>query len=259
MKLFKHDLDKMKNEGMENVPMEERRQFLKMGLAITGLFAGGTIFSAMSVMDKVFASSDDFTAQYPYKPHYGMIIFQNRCVDCERCVAACGETNHVPKEAYRTRVLSKEMPDAVGIVKREFTPVLCNHCIIPQCTRVCPTKATYKDPTNGIVMMNINKCIGCLTCQEACPYNARYFNEEKHAVDKCNFCFDTRLSKGEKLTACAAACPATCRVFGDLSDKGSDLFKAVHQLERPVWVLRPEAGTKPNVFYTKDTSPVAFK
>jgi Fe-S-cluster-containing dehydrogenase component len=258
MKLGKHDLDNMKNEGIENVPMEERRTFLKIGLAITGMFAGGSIFSAMSVMDKVFASTEEFSAKYPYKPHYSMVMYQDRCVDCERCIEACAKTNAVPHEGYRTRILMKEMPDAIGS-KHEFIPVLCNQCNIPQCTRVCPTKATYKDTTNGIVMMDIKKCIGCLTCQEGCPYNARYFSEEKLAVDKCNFCIDTRLSKGEKLTACSAACPATSRVFGDLSDKGSVVYRAVHQLEHPVWVLRPEAGTVPNVFYTKDSTPLVFK
>jgi Fe-S-cluster-containing dehydrogenase component len=229
----KMKLENMNNEGVENIPMQERRTFMKMGLALTGIFAGGTVFSAVSCIDRVFASSEEFAGKYPYKPHYSMIIHQDRCIDCERCVEA-----------------QRDVPDAVG-QKREFIPVLCNQCNLPQCTRVCPTKATYKDQTNGIVMMDVRKCIGCLTCQEGCPYNARYFNEEKQAVDKCNFCFDTRLSKGEKLTGCAAACPAGARVFGDLSDKGSDAYKTVHQIERAVWVLRPEAGTKPNVFYTK--------
>ncbi len=84
-----------------------------------------------------------------------------------------------------------------------------------------------------------------------CPYNARYFHEEKLAVDKCNFCFDTRLSRGEKLTGCASACPAGVRIFGDLSDPHDKVYRQVHQLEKAVWVLRPAAGTKPNVFYTK--------
>jgi protein NrfC len=99
--------------------------------------------------------------------------------------------------------------------------------------------------------MDIKKCIGCLTCQEGCPYNARYFNDEKKAVDKCNFCWDTRLSKGDKTTACSQACPADVRVFGDLSNQEDRVFTIVHQIERPVWILRPEAGTRPNVFYTK--------
>jgi len=99
--------------------------------------------------------------------------------------------------------------------------------------------------------MHYDKCIGCKSCVLACPYDARYFNEEKHAIDKCNFCIDTRLSRGEKLTACAAACPAGVRIFGDLSDPNSEVYKLVHQIERPVWVLRPEVGAKPNVFYMK--------
>lgn len=246
----KIDFDKLENEGLENVPMQERRNFLKMGLALTGIFAGGTIFSAVSSFDRVFASTDDFKEKYPYKPHYAYVIYQNRCIDCERCIEACAETNKVPEGGYRTRILERDVPDAIG-QQREFIPVLCNQCNIPQCTRVCPTKATYKNPTNGIVMMNITKCIGCLTCQLACPYNARYFNEEKKAVDKCNFCFDTRLSKGESVTACAAACPAGCRNFGDLSDPSSLVYRTVHQIEKTVWVMRPEAGTKPNVFYTR--------
>ncbi|MFN3479246.1 MAG: 4Fe-4S dicluster domain-containing protein [Thermodesulfovibrionales bacterium] len=129
--------------------------------------------------------------------------------------------------------------------------MLCNHCNNPPCVRACPTKATYKDKNNGIVMMEYKKCIGCKTCAVACPYNARYFNEERRAMDKCNFCYDTRLSKGEKLTACAEACPAGVRIFGDLSDPQSEVYKLVHQIEKPVWVLRPEIGAKPNVFYMK--------
>ncbi len=250
MKKERLNLDKLKSEGVENVSAEERRNFLKMGLTLTGVFAGGTLVSAVSSVRKVYATSGDYAKKYPYKPHYSMIMHQDRCIDCERCLGACRETNHVPEAGYRTAILEREVPDAVG-QKREFIPVLCNHCNVPQCTRVCPTKATYKDKANGIVMMDITKCIGCLTCQLGCPYNARYFNEERHAVDKCNFCIDTRLSKGETLTACSNACPAGVRIFGDLSDPGSQLYKEVHRIDRQVWVLRPEAGTRPNVFYTK--------
>jgi protein NrfC len=180
------NLENMKNEGVENVSSQERRDFLKMGLAITGMFAGGTLFSAVSTFSRAHAS--DFAKKYPYKPHYSMVMQQSRCIDCERCVQACKETNHVPDAhgAYRTTILEKETPDALG-GKREFIPVLCNQCNLPQCTRVCPTKATYKDKKTGIVLMDIKKCIGCLTCQEGCPYNARYFDEHRHAVDKCNF------------------------------------------------------------------------
>ncbi|MHB8859627.1 MAG: 4Fe-4S dicluster domain-containing protein [Thermoleophilia bacterium] len=228
----------------------ERRTFLKLGLAITGVFAGGTLLSAASVVDKVFATQQEFTDKYPYKPHYAMVIRQDNCIDCERCKAACAKTNDVPRYGYRTQILQQIDPEAIDR-RREFIPVLCNQCNNPACTRACPTGATYKDKQNGIVMVDKDKCIGCKTCMSACPFNARYFNEETKAVDKCNFCFDTRLTQGETTTACAAACPAKVRIFGDLSDPQSEVFQRVHNIEKSVWVLRPETGVKPNVFYTK--------
>jgi protein NrfC len=250
MKKLKIDLDNLKQEKLDSVTPMERREFLKIGLVLTGVFAGGSLLSAVSHIDKVFASSEEMAAKYPYKPHYSMVIRQARCIDCERCVEACNKTNSVPEYGYRTRILQRDYPEAIGR-QREFIPVLCNQCNNPPCVRACPTKATTKDETTGIVMMHSYKCIGCKTCVEACPYNARYFNEETRAIDKCNFCYDTRISKGEKLTACAAACPAGVRIFGDLSDQSSEVYKLVHQIEEPVWVLRPEVGAQPNVFYMK--------
>ncbi len=99
--------------------------------------------------------------------------------------------------------------------------------------------------------MNDKKCIGCKSCIIACPYNARYFNEKKAAIDKCDFCFASWLSKGKQTTACADICPADVRIFGDLSDPESRVYHMVHQLQKPVWVIREETGAKPNVFYTK--------
>lgn len=228
----------------------QRREFLKIGLAVTGVVAGGTALSLVSNINEVFATPEEFAKKYPYKPHYGMVIRQNRCIDCERCIEACTSTNNVPSYGYRTAILEKVVPDAIG-QKREFIPVLCNQCNDPSCVRACPTRASYKDKTNGIVQIEAKKCIGCKACVLACPYNARYFNEETHTIDKCNFCFDTRLTKGERLTACAAACPTGARTFGDISDQSSEVYRLIHQIERPVWVMRAEAGTKPNVFYMK--------
>ncbi|MDA8388297.1 MAG: 4Fe-4S dicluster domain-containing protein [Nitrospiraceae bacterium] len=243
------DLDGLKKGGASPSGVE-RREFLKIGLAITGVFAGGTVFSLASNVGRALASPDEVYKKYPYKPHYSMVIRQNRCIDCERCKQACKATNHVPDYGYRTTILEKDVPGAIG-QKREFIPVLCNQCNNPPCVRACPTGASYKDKTTGIVLIEDKKCIGCKTCMLACPYNARYFDDEKRSVDKCNFCFDTRLSKGEKLTACAAICPAHARVFGDLSERGGEVYQLVHQIVTPVWVLRPSVGTKPNVFYTK--------
>lgn len=252
MKLDKIDLDNLKEENLDSVTGLERRAFLKIGLAITGVYAGGRLLSVVSKVNEAFASTTDFVEKYPYKPHYSMVVRQGLCIDCELCIQACKKTNDVPDYGYRTRILKKVVTDAVGR-QREFIPILCNHCNAAPCCRACPTKATYKDKKNGIVMMDSKKCIGCKMCILACPYEARYFNEERHAIDKCNFCYDTRLSKGETLTACSNVCPSGARMFGDISDPDNVVYKMVHQIEKQVWVLRPESGSKPNVFYMKAT------
>ena len=83
----------------------------------------------------------------------------------------------------------------------------------------------------------------------SCPYNARYYNRETKAVDKCDFCYRKRLQNGVINTACAEACPADALFFGDLSDQKSELYKLLHKPEQTVLTMRSELGTMPNVFY----------
>jgi len=245
-------LDKLKNEGVASLTSKERRRFLKFGLTVTGVFLGGSILSLTSAQKAQGALRNGKApvGKFPYSPHYTMVIRQALCVDCELCLEACRSTNSVPAYGYRTIILERSVPNDQDQQERAFMPILCNQCNQPSCVRVCPTGATYKDTANGIVRMDSNKCIGCKTCMAACPYNARYYKEEVRAIDKCNFCFNTKLKEsGGKATACSAACPAGVRIFGALTDPESEAYKLIHTPGNVFWVLRPENGTLPNVFY----------
>ena len=55
-----------------------------------------------------------------------------------------------------------------------YVPMACQQCRHPQCTKVCPVKATWQEP-DGIVVVDYNWCIGCRYCMAACPYGARHF------------------------------------------------------------------------------------
>ena len=252
------DLEMLESEGLDGLRSEERRKFLKLGFAVTGIYLGGQVLSLCAVDEAGAIGFPDaadnlvpLPGQYPYSPHYTMVIREHLCIDCERCKAACVKTNHVPEYGFRTTILEKRRSLGDDKFERLFTPVLCNHCNKPPCVRVCPTTATYKDEKTGIVRMINDRCIGCKTCMAACPYNARYFNEEPdvRAIDKCDFCFEARLSKGDTNTSCAEACPTHCRVFGDLTDKSSEVYAFLHTAGTKIWVLRPEAGALPNIYY----------
>jgi len=245
------DLQKMKSEDLNALPALARRDFLKIGFVVTGMFLGGSVLSLTSVRNGHGGEVVPKAGTYPYNPHYSMVIREKLCIDCQLCMEACVKTNQVPAYGFRTTILEKQRSLGGDKVETTFMPVLCNHCNNPPCVRVCPTTATWKDKKTGIVgIFNPSLCIGCKTCMTACPYNARYFHEERRAIDKCDFCFVSRLSKGGTTTACAEACPADVRVFGNLADPADRVFKLLHAPETIVWVLRPGAGAIPNVFYS---------
>ncbi len=73
--------------------------------------------------------------------------------------------------------------------------------------------ATWKDPFDGTVQIDKNRCIGCGACVDACPYNARYVNpalvddvSDDGKADKCTYC-KPRLDAGLLQHACKPVLP----------------------------------------------------
>ena len=176
-------------------------------------------------------------------PKYAMVIDQSRCVGCMACVVACKRENDVPPEHYRTRVL-EIVEGSFPRLKSELRSELCNHCDHAPCVTVCPTGASHKEE-DGTVQIDREKCVGCKACIAACPYDARYINEEHGYADKCSFC-QHRVRAGKK-PACVATCIGRSRIFGDLDDPNSEVSRILR--ENSHRVLKEAAGTRPNVYY----------
>lgn len=177
-----------------------------------------------------------------------MVIIPNRCVGCGACYVACKTEWEVPASdtAYRTKVFEVEKINRFKDVSIKFLPTLCNQCEQPPCVNVCPVGATYKRNKDGIVVVDTDACIGCQMCISACPYNARYYNEEKSIVDKCNFCLP-RISNGLE-PACVRTCVGKARIFGDIDDPNSEVSKVLKEA-KVIKRLNECDGLNPNVYY----------
>jgi Fe-S-cluster-containing dehydrogenase component len=104
--------------------------------------------------------------------------------------------------------------------------------------------ATFRTE-DGVVLIDQTYCIGCEYCVQACPYGARFFNEETRTSDKCNWCYH-RITKG-LLPACVEVCPVGARIFGDRNDPSSPINEFIDN--NRIHVLKPETGNAPTCFY----------
>lgn len=179
--------------------------------------------------------------------NYAMALNFQNCIGCRACESACKDENGVQLGADKHRIWVGMTEDSIfGRPYVNFYPSQCNHCQDAPCVEVCPTGASYF-AEGGLVMVEQDKCILCKGCMEACPYNARFVDDKVVAVDKCTFCFDTRIVRGETTTACQATCPTKVRLFGDLDAEDGELVKLLK--ENRFFVLKETEHTVPKLLY----------
>jgi molybdopterin-containing oxidoreductase family iron-sulfur binding subunit len=194
--------------------------------------------------------------------------------DLEPLIEACHRTHNVPhipnqrheimwlwETHYHNAFPGKTNRFLNEAVEHRPFLVLCNHCENPPCVRACPTKATFKRESDGIVLMDFHRCIGCRFCMAACPFGARSFNfrdprpfltetnkkfptRMMGVVEKCNFCAE-RLAEGLQ-PACVEASKGAI-AFGDLYDSESHVRELLHE---NFTIRRKQGlGTEPAVYY----------
>jgi molybdopterin-containing oxidoreductase family iron-sulfur binding subunit len=168
-----------------------------------------------------------------------------------------------------------------GKPKALLSPQMCQQCGNAGCEAVCPVYATYHNP-DGLNAQIYNRCVGTRYCANNCVYKQRRFNwrtysfpsplhlqlnpdvsvRDKGVMEKCTFCVQRiTLAKdkakdenrvvfdGEIKTACQQTCPTDAIVFGNASDKNSQVSKSkqdirgYHQLE--------ETNFQPSITYLR--------
>jgi anaerobic carbon-monoxide dehydrogenase iron sulfur subunit len=118
------------------------------------------------------------------------VLDVERCVGCQSCMFAC--TRRLGQAGLEGSCIHVQ---SAGGIRKGFVVVVCRACPNPPCARVCPTDALQPRDGGG-VRLQLDCCIGCGNCVEACPFGAIFWNDEKNKPVVCVYC-----------GFCAAYCP----------------------------------------------------
>ncbi len=110
------------------------------------------------------------------------IIDSERCIGCQSCMFACSRRQGVAGLARSCIVVR-----SIGGMERGFRVTVCRACEDPPCARVCPTDALIPLEDGG-VRLEMERCIGCGYCREACLLSAISWDDETNKPMVCIYC-----------------------------------------------------------------------
>jgi len=293
-------MENRENNSISEEDGKSRRRFIKYGLvAGAGSLLGASILSPKSKADdssgeKVKLLSTDGQLVEVDKEHICthhvsneesrkgignkkmvMVMDLAKCRNARKCIEGCQDMHSLAPDMEWIKIYLMRDNDDTGPY---WFPKPCLHCNNPPCVKVCPVGATFKR-SDGIVLIDSDRCIGCKFCMAACPYSSRVFNwkepENKNTkpdqpyspetsvpgkigtVGKCDFCPD--MVRQGKLPNCVTACPNGVIYYGDKNldtvTNGNETLRFKKLLnDRTAYRFMEELGTEPSVYYLPPTN-----
>jgi formate dehydrogenase iron-sulfur subunit len=173
----------------------------------------------------------------------------SRCIACRSCQVACKQWNRLPGEktkffaaagGYQNpvdlspitwNIIKFHERDTADGVEWLFRRHHCFHCTKANCIEVCPVepKAMTRHPVIQMVYVNKDLCIGCGSCEDACPFGVPHVDENLEKSQKCTGCID-RVTN-DLPTACVKTCPTQAIRYGTREDMYALAEKRVQELK----------------------------
>ena len=119
-------------------------------------------------------------------PARGRVLFDPQwCRTCRVCEAVCSITH----EGWSNPATAR-----INVTYDEFATsepikaVLCAQCADAPCIPACPAEAMTRHPVTGAVLVIEDRCIGCLRCRKACPWQVPKLHPKRKVALKCDLC-----------------------------------------------------------------------
>ena len=113
-----------------------------------------------------------------------IVLDTAKCNGCRVCEVVCslvneGESNPVKSRIRVVRTVEDNILYSI--------PIFCLQCEKAYCQVVCLPHALSRN-SDGVLIINEERCIGCRLCEMACPVGSITVNPEKRVAIKCNQC-----------------------------------------------------------------------
>jgi anaerobic dimethyl sulfoxide reductase subunit B len=171
----------------------------------------------------------------------GFFVDTTRCINCKTCEVACKDFNDATVGQRIRKVRTFEGGEFPNVFAYNVS-MSCNHCEEPACVTQCPTRSYTKRPSDGIVVHDPKRCIGCRYCAWVCPYGAPQYDSGAGIVKKCNFCVE-ELDAG-RVPVCITSCPLRAIEMGQVDELARRVGATAEIRDLP-----PASITKPASVY----------
>ena len=128
-----------------------------------------------------------------------IFVDKSKCTGCRHCEYICSYAHHQAFNMNRSRI------QVIRDDTLKFRTLVCVNCKNPKCIEACPVDAITKD-ANGSVLVNPEKCIGCMACVKAC--NRMFFDYVDNKAINCDLC-----------GACVSECPEEALSIKTIGEK----------------------------------------
>ena len=106
----------------------------------------------------------------------------SKCIGCSLCEFVCALEKEGDPNPLKSRIRVIHLNPMLNLA------VTCRFCENAPCIRACPRDAIKQSERGGILLIDENRCDGCVLCVQACPYGGMMLHPEKGVVIACDLC-----------------------------------------------------------------------